>query len=104
MNLESWGFPEFSLLETEKPVLSLGKRTGLKTLPSPDKELMLLTSQRIVHLAHGRQLSHVHVVDIEEVKGVELRPEGKNTGTFLIGIIGILVGLLGRRIINKYKN
>ena len=94
MNLESWGFPEFSLLETEKVVLSLGRRTGINVLPSPDKELMLLTSQRIVHLAQRRRLSHVHVVGIEEVTGIELRPEGKNIGTFLIGIIGILVGLL----------
>jgi hypothetical protein len=94
MNLESWGFPEFSLLETEKVVLSLGRRTGMNVLPSPDKELMLLTSQRIVHLAQRRRLSHVHVVGIEEVTGIELRPEGKNIGTFLIGIIGILVGLL----------
>lgn len=104
MDLESWGFPEFSLLETEKVVLSLGRRTGVNVLPSPDKELMLLTSQRIVHLAQRRRRARVHVVDIEEVKGIELRSEGKNIGTFLIGIIGILVGLLAWLFIPSISN
>lgn len=104
MNLESWGFPEFSLLETEKVVLTLGRRTGINASPSPDKELMLLTDQRIVHLTQRRRLSHAHIVDIEEINGIELKPEGKNSGTFLIGFIGILVGLLAWLFIPSTSN
>ena len=84
---------DVALLPGERVTHVFSPSLGLSEEPPVDGQLLITTDQRILAFSHEDGRNQTHIVPVEELKGVMVKSEARNSGSLLQGLVLVVGGL-----------
>ena len=82
------------LLPQERVNHTFTPTDGLSQEPSATGRLLVITNQRIITFSQGQKGDETVLVPVEELNGVVVKPESRNSGSLLQGLMLLVAGAL----------